>query len=73
MPRVTESLRREWQNSQQQQRDERLVTQDGTPRDADSILVDLDLEVTDELLKLPLGATFDARDVARQVRARHGL
>lgn len=71
MPRVTEALRRQWTNQRSQMLEERTEDQSGRPRSADDIaIVDFDLAVQDELLKLPLGTKFDAQEVQRKLQAR---
>lgn len=70
MPRVTESLRRQWASQRSQMVDERTHDQSGRPRPLmDVALVDVDIKVMDALLALPLGARFDSREVQEQVRA----
>lgn len=70
MPRVTESLRRQWANQRTQMFEERTHDQSGQPRPLmDVALVDFDIKVMDALLALPMGARFDSREVQEQVRA----
>lgn len=70
MPRVTDSLRRQWANQRSQMFEERTHDQSGRPRSLmDVALVDFDIKVMDALLALPLGARFDSREVQEQIRA----
>lgn len=70
MPKVTEKLRSQWHWNRVQSLEERTHDQSGFPRSPEDVeLVDFDIAVTDALLALPLGATFDAREVSEQVRA----
>ena len=70
MPRVSESLRRQWANQRAQMLEEREVTQSGRRRSpADIAIVDFDVAVMDRLLSLPLGTAFDAREIQKQMLA----
>lgn len=71
MPKVTESLRRQWANQRKQALEEREFTQSGKRRSAEDVaIVDFDVAVMDALLALPVGTKFDARDVQKQVAAQ---
>lgn len=67
--KVTANLRQTWMNQREQMLEERTTTQSGRPRPVDDILiVDHDIAVMDYLLRLPVGAKFDAREVDALVR-----
>ncbi len=74
MPKVTESLRRQWAQQKEQMIEERTETQSGRPRSAEDIaLVDTDIAVMDRLLALPLGTKFDGQAVyAEVIKERQG-
>ena len=68
MPRVTKSLRDQWNWQILQMREERTHTQAGTERSPEDIkIVDFDISVLERLLSLPLGTKFDARDIQREM------
>lgn len=70
MPRVTESLRRQWTQQISQMMEERTHDQSGRARSVEDIaIVDHDVAVMEALLALRAGASFDARKIDEQVRA----
>lgn len=70
MPRVTARLRATWSDQRAQAVEEREFTQSGRRRSPEDVaIVDYDVAVMDRLLALPVGARFDAREVAREVAA----
>lgn len=69
LPKVTESLRRQWANQRSQSIEERTHDQSGRPRPPESVWEqDVDVAVMDALLALPIGARFDARAIQYEVR-----
>lgn len=69
MPRVTESLRRQWASQKEQMLEERTHTQTGRPRSAEDVaLVDFDIALMDHMLSLPLGFKFEGQEEQRKLR-----
>lgn len=70
LPRVTESLRRQWASERAQMVEERTHDQSGRRRPAEGVWEqDFTVKVMDALLALPVGARFDSRAVQDEVRA----
>jgi hypothetical protein len=70
LPKVTESLRRQWANQRSQSIEERTEDQSGRPRPPEGVWEqDFDVALMDALLALPLGTRFDARQIQDEVRA----
>lgn len=68
MPKVTENLRTQWSHQMTQMEEERVESQDGTPRTPEQVAgVDFEIKFMKRLMDLPLGQKFNAQDVRRQM------
>lgn len=68
MPKVTESLRRQWENQRIQAIEEREVDQSGRRRPAEGVAeMDWEVRLMDHMLSLPLGTKFDGQEEQRKL------
>lgn len=68
MPRVTRKLQETWGWQKVQMLEEREFTQTGRRRSPEDVeIVDFEVAVMDALLALPVGKTFDAREVSKEL------
>lgn len=64
LPKVTESLRRQWTWNKEQMIEEYDFTQSGAPRSPEGKAeTDFEIKMIDALLALPLGTKFDVRKI----------
>lgn len=71
--KVTENLRRQWQNQREQAVEEREFTQSGIPRSPEDVeIMDFEIAMMDKLLALPVGAKFNAQEIQKELERELG-